>query len=49
VILHPHLHLLPSPALKQQFIDEITALSATQDPPFSLDYWRLNMSARRPA
>lgn len=47
VIYHPHLLRLPA-ALHQAFIDEVTALAATQPVPFSLDYWRLNMQARRP-
>jgi trans-aconitate methyltransferase len=48
VIYHPHLERLPDPALKQAFIDRVTALSAREDPPFTLDYWRLNINARRP-
>jgi trans-aconitate 2-methyltransferase len=48
VIYHPHLERLPSPDLKQYFIDHVTALAAGEDPPFTLDYWRLNMSARKP-
>ena len=48
VIYHPHLERLPSPDLKQAFIDRVTELSAADDPPFTLDYWRLNLSARKP-
>ncbi|MGE0863493.1 MAG: methyltransferase domain-containing protein [Vicinamibacterales bacterium] len=48
VIYHPHLERLPEPALKQAFIDRVTDLSAREDPPLTLDYWRLNISARRP-
>lgn len=48
VIYHPHLARLPSAALQQRFIDRVTELSAAGDPPFTLDYWRLNMNARRP-
>jgi len=48
VIYHPHLERLPDPALKQAFLDRITELAAHDDPPFTLDYWRLNISARRP-
>lgn len=48
VIYHPHLALLPSAELKQAFIDRVTELSAAEDPPFTLDYWRLNMAARKP-
>jgi trans-aconitate methyltransferase len=48
VIYHPHLERLPTAALKRAFIDRVTELSARDDPPFTLDYWRLNMSARKP-
>lgn len=48
VIYHPHLERLPSADLKQAFLDRVTALAAADDPPFTLDYWRLNMSARKP-
>ena len=48
MIYHPHLERLPDPALKQAFIDRVTALSAREDQPFTLDYWRLNINARRP-
>jgi trans-aconitate 2-methyltransferase len=47
VIYHPHLERLPSADLKHAFIDRVTALAATDDPPFTLDYWRLNMQARK--
>ena len=48
VIYHAHLERLPDPGLKQAFIDRVTELSAREDPPFTLDYWRLNISAKRP-
>lgn len=48
VIYHPHLERLPSATLKRQFIDRVTELSCREDPPFTLDYWRLNMAARKP-
>ena len=48
VIYHPHLERLPSDALRREFIDRVTELSAREDPPFTLDYWRLNMAARKP-
>ncbi len=48
VIYHPHLERLPSAALKRQFMDRVTVLSSRADPPFTLDYWRLNMAARKP-
>jgi trans-aconitate 2-methyltransferase len=48
VIYHPHLERLPSADLQQAFIDRVTMLAATDTPPFTLDYWRLNMQARKP-
>jgi trans-aconitate 2-methyltransferase len=48
VIYHPHLERLPSVDLKRGFLDRVTALAAKDDPPFTLDYWRLNMQARKP-
>jgi trans-aconitate 2-methyltransferase len=48
VIYNPHLSRIPDAVLGAQFIEEITALSARESPPFTLDYWRLNMEARRP-
>jgi trans-aconitate 2-methyltransferase len=48
VIYHPHLERLPAPQMKQSFIDRVTALAAAEPVPFTLDYWRLNISARRP-
>jgi trans-aconitate methyltransferase len=48
VIYHPHLDRLPTTELRQMFIDRVTDLSARDDPPFTLDYWRLNMTARKP-
>jgi trans-aconitate methyltransferase len=48
VIYNPHLARIPDDTLRARFIDEITALSARESPPFTLDYWRLNMEARRP-
>ena len=49
VIYHAHLQQLPDEASKQSFIDHVTALAANEPTPFTLDYWRLNISARRPA
>ena len=31
------------------FLAELTMAAAADSPPFTLDYWRLNISARRPA
>jgi trans-aconitate 2-methyltransferase len=48
VIYHPHLERLPSAELKRNFIDRVSGRAADDDPPFTLDYWRLNMSAQKP-
>jgi trans-aconitate 2-methyltransferase len=48
VIYHPHLDRLPDPQLKQAFIDRVTELSAREEAPFTLDYWRLNINATKP-
>jgi trans-aconitate 2-methyltransferase len=48
VIYHPHLERLPEARLKQAFIDRVTGLAAKEPVPFTLDYWRLNMQARKP-
>lgn len=48
VILRNHLERLPDPALRNHFLTELTRQAAQDDPPFSLDYWRLNLQARRP-
>lgn len=42
-------HLARLPAAEQQpFVSRLAALAARDDPPFTLDYWRLNLRARRP-
>lgn len=48
VIYNPHLARLPAGRLQAQFIDAITRRAAADDPPFTLDYWRLNLEGRRP-
>jgi trans-aconitate 2-methyltransferase len=48
VIFGAHLVRLPNDDLRRAFIDALTSAGATDDPPYSLDYWRLNMSAKRP-
>jgi trans-aconitate methyltransferase len=47
VCIRPHLSLLPA-ALHERFIDALAARAAEDDPPFTLDYWRLDMTATRP-
>ena len=48
VIYHSHLERLPEARTKQAFIDRVTELAAKEVTPFTLDYWRLNMQARKP-
>jgi trans-aconitate 2-methyltransferase len=48
VTFHRHLERLPSTELRDQFLDRVARLAAKDDPPFVMDYWRLNMSARKP-
>lgn len=48
VIYNAHLSRLPEGPLRARFIDEITALAASDEPAFTLDYWRLNLEGRRP-
>ncbi len=49
VILHRHLERLPSPALQAEFMSEVVRQAAQDNPPFELDYLRLNLSGRRPS
>lgn len=49
VVLGEHLARLPTEDLKGEFVDALTDLAAQDDPPFTLDYWRLNIRAQRPA
>jgi ubiquinone/menaquinone biosynthesis C-methylase UbiE len=48
VIFHRHLDRISIHGLRERFLDELTQQSAKDDPPLVADYWRLNMSARRP-
>jgi trans-aconitate 2-methyltransferase len=49
VICRPHLARLPGEDLRNRFMDVITAEAANDSPPFEIDYWRLNLDARKPA
>jgi trans-aconitate 2-methyltransferase len=49
VVLRRHLAALPSEASRVAFVATLTAQAAADDPPFFLDYWRLNLDAVRPA
>jgi len=48
VNMHVHLAQLPEGSLRRWFVDELTEQAAADDPPYSLDYCRLNIRARRP-
>ena len=48
VVLGAHLARLPDDALRDRFLDALTVQAAAAEPPFLLDYWRLNIRAQRP-
>lgn len=48
VILHRHLERIPTQELRQNLLADLTRQAAADDPPFLLDYWRLNLQGRRP-
>jgi len=48
VIVRLHLEQIPQETLRAEFVDELTRQASTDDPPFALDYWRLNLRADRP-
>jgi trans-aconitate 2-methyltransferase len=48
VILRQHLDRIPDEASRNELLDHLTAQAAKDSPPFSLDYWRLNLRGRRP-
>lgn len=48
VVLRPHLTMIGNPRDADEFLGEMVSAAGTDDPPYTLDYWRLNISARRP-
>ena len=48
VVFGEHLARLPDDGLRDRFIDELTRRAAHDTPPFTFDYVRLNIHARRP-
>jgi trans-aconitate 2-methyltransferase len=46
IIFRRHLENLPSEELRAEFIEALLAQAANDDPPFLLDYWRLNLRGR---
>jgi trans-aconitate 2-methyltransferase len=47
VTLHRHLARISDAVLREHFLDELASHAAADNPPFTLDYWRLNLSARK--
>lgn len=47
VVFSQHLARLPDEAGRAAYLDALTEQAATDDTPFELDYWRLNIKARR--
>ncbi|HWY56788.1 MAG TPA: methyltransferase domain-containing protein [Terriglobales bacterium] len=48
VILRQHLDRVPDAGLRTEFVAALARQAATDNPPFSLDYWRLNLNAKIP-
>lgn len=48
VCVRHHIARMPQPE-RTVFLRELTLAAAADSPPFTLDYWRLNISARRPS
>ena len=46
IILRRHLENLPSQQLRAHFVDKLAEQAARDDPPFLLDYWRVNFHGR---
>jgi trans-aconitate 2-methyltransferase len=49
VIVRAHLDRLPDQDLRDQYVSQLADLAAEDSPPFLLDYWRLNLAAKKPA
>jgi trans-aconitate 2-methyltransferase len=47
-VLHRHLERFPNDALRTAFVEKLADASVHDDPPFTLDYWRLNLRAHKP-
>lgn len=47
VCLRHQLHRIPD-AKRAMYVERLTAMAAADEPPFTLDYWRLNIDARKP-
>jgi trans-aconitate 2-methyltransferase len=49
VVLREHLEAIPDPTDQASFLTEIAGLASSDNPPYTIDYWRLNLEGRRPA
>lgn len=47
IILRRHLQNIPTEGKRVAFMEMLTEQAAADDPPFSLDYWRLNLRGRK--
>lgn len=47
VVVRPYLAAISDEARREEFLDALAAQAAGDTPPFTLDYWRLNMRGRR--
>jgi trans-aconitate 2-methyltransferase len=47
VVFATHLARIAEPERRASFVEELVRQGKTDDPPWSLDYWRLTMAARR--
>jgi len=44
-VLHRHLELLPTELVRERFLQQLTALSAEDKPPWTLDYCRVEFAS----
>lgn len=49
IVLQHHLERLPDEFLRDSLLRQLADMSAQDSPPWTLDYWRLNLHARRPS
>jgi trans-aconitate 2-methyltransferase len=49
VALRTYIAKLPDEKLREEFLDRVLVRAAKDDPPFTLDYWRLNIRAAKAA
>jgi len=47
VVFRLDLQRIPDPAVQRSFIGRLVEAASNDDPPYTLDYWRLNLSAIR--